>query len=998
MLIRYTRDGKPRRGSGLRVGGRFVLTADHCANGSGHQLVVDGREYPATVHLRSDTDTVDVAILLGEGLPEMDALDCALVNRDVDDDLEKCRALGFPTWKKNPQAHATDDPVLARTRGTVPTAEGIDPFKRSVELLTFKITDPAAGGRPVPAGELDKSSIWAGMSGAGVVTDDDLLIGVIRSHNLTEGGLSLTVTPLYAISKLPDAVTAAGLWAALGVADPTVLPRVPLPREITDRPHIAAAQVVIGTIPREPLGFVTRDTVHRLGGVLDEGRAAVVCAMTGLRGVGKTQVAAAYARQRITDGWSLVAWVNADTADRMLSDLAAIARELQVHDPDGDSAVSAQRLTQHLITRTGPGLMVFDNATDPDLLRRYLPPAGPIRIVITSTDQSFTELATEVPVDTYTRTESQAYLSDRTRLDDDSGADRVAAELGDHPLALAQAAAAIRRGHWTFQTYLDHLSDTPITELLQRLPGQDYPLATASALLIGITQLENDDRTGHTSLVLRLLAVLSPDGVPRKLVESVTDRADLNGIDLDELLERCEAGSVISWSVRGEAVLMHRLLARVLRERDQLTGRFDDTIRLAAALLRHQLVPEESAWERRADATLLIDQIEAVWSALHEEAASGSDVVTELLQQRLWAVRQLTAAADLQRAIDLGETVMRDCNRILGTDHLDTLTSRNDLALAYDEAGRIEQAIPLLEAVCRDIERVRGADHPDSLDSTNNLAYVYESAGQLEAAIPLYEKVLADSLRLLGPEHPDTLTSRSNLANAEEAIGRRAKALAMKEQVLADRERILGPDHPDTLTSRNNLAQAYRLADRIDEAVSLYQRTLADRQRILGPDHPDTLDSQNNLAMAYRLAGQLDEAISLYEQTLADRQRILGADNPDTLISQNNLAFAYRTAGMLDKAVPLSELALTRAEVVLGPDNPTTITSRSNVGLAYRAAGRLAESIPFLERAFNDRQRVLGADNPATVTSRDNLARTYQEAGRVNDALSVESMAPEKLS
>ena len=60
-----------------------------------------------------------------------------------------------------------------------------------------------------------------------------------------------------------------------------------------------------------------------------------------------------------------------------------------------------------------------------------------------------------------------------------------------------------------------------------------------------------------------------------------------------------------------------------------------------------------------------------------------------------------------------------------------------------------------------DRERVLGAGHPDTLTSRNNLAYAYESAGRLEEAIPLYERTLADRERVLDAGHPDTLTSRT---------------------------------------------------------------------------------------------------------------------------------------------------------------------------------------------------------------------------------------------
>src|SRR6478609_2001110 len=71
---------------------------------------------------------------------------------------------------------------------------------------------------------------------------------------------------------------------------------------------------------------------------------------------------------------------------------------------------SAQRLREHLETRPGGGLVVFDNAVDPDTLMEFLPAVGTTRVVITSTDRAFTEFGREVDVAAFTRAESRAHL------------------------------------------------------------------------------------------------------------------------------------------------------------------------------------------------------------------------------------------------------------------------------------------------------------------------------------------------------------------------------------------------------------------------------------------------------------------------------------------------------------------------------------------------------------------------------------------------------------
>jgi hypothetical protein len=82
----------------------------------------------------------------------------------------------------------------------------------------------------------------------------------------------------------------------------------------------------------------------------------------------------------------------------------------------------------------------------------------------------------------------------------------------------------------------------------------------------------------------------------------------------------------------------------------------------------------------------------------------------------------------------LHEQTLADRERVLGADHPQTLTSRDNLADAYRDAGRTAEAITLHEQTRADRERVLGADHPHTLASRHNLAAAYLDAGRTAEA------------------------------------------------------------------------------------------------------------------------------------------------------------------------------------------------------------------------------------------------------------------------
>ena len=64
------------------------------------------------------------------------------------------------------------------------------------------------------------------------------------------------------------------------------------------------------------------------------------------------------------------------------------------------------------------------------------------------------------------------------------------------------------------------------------------------------------------------------------------------------------------------------------------------------------------------------------------------------------------------------------------SEHPDTLTSMNDLAVTYLRRGRWTEAETLFVQVMQTRKTVLGPEHPDTLESMSNLALTYRDQGR----------------------------------------------------------------------------------------------------------------------------------------------------------------------------------------------------------------------------------------------------------------------------
>ena len=613
---------------------------------------------------------------------------------------------------------------------------------------------------------------------------------------------------------------------------------------------------------------------------------------------------------------------------------------------------------------------------NPDDLRDLIPEGPGVRTLVTTPrhldwDGSGWLGST---VGAFDREQSITLLCERTGDTHREAADRIADALGDLPVAITQAAATARQGEYTLSGYLDRLSHHPLESRISRLEGDNYPDAVGTALLMAHEQVLEQLRTRHPQReriavsLLDALSLLAASGLPTHW----RLRLDGDSDAVRDTLSFLKSAAILQESSDGEKTFIHWLQGHVYRETylsDQ--KKLGQAHSCAATLLSGMDVDRlENVEQRRHETHHLIEQLLSVTSQDYSQPLFSEPQVSSKLAETL---HYATSLGMSQLALGLTDSVTQACDA-LGPHHPDTLASRNSLAGAYRDAGRLDKAITLYEQILEDSINVLGTDHPSTLTSHFNLAGAYRASSRLEEAIALYEQVFSGRSRVLSPDHRSTLTARDHLADTYWEAGRFDEAITLKKQILADAMRIMGADSPGASAARHSLAATYRDAGRLSEAITLYKQNLDDVARVMGPHHPETLASRHSLAGAYRDTGRLDEAISLYKENLEEFTRLAGPDHPHTLSARNQLAGIYRDAGRLDEAIHLFEQNLDDVTRTLGLDHPETLASRHSLAGAYRDAGRLDEAIPLFEQNLTDFIRILGPDRPDTFTSRSTLA------------------------
>src|SRR6266516_2350520 len=515
-------------------------------------------------------------------------------------------------------------------------------------------------------------------------------------------------------------------------------------------------------------------------------------AISGLGGIGKTQLAIEYA-YRYHQDYQAVLWARAETREDLIASYSTLATLLNLPDQQaGDQQITIAAVKAWL-QKNSTWLFILDNADELELLPPFLPPVPGGHVLLTTRAWDMQGFASRLAVETLSDEQGALLLLRRAGLltaadelaqapaDERRLATALTQELGGLPLALDQAGAYLEATGMPFDEYLRIYQTHRHTLLKERRSlAAHHPAPVATTWSLSFERVEA--KSPAAADLLRLCAYLAPDAIPEAIITQGAEHlGDLlapvaaDAFLLSQAIEALRAYSLLTRDPRTRTLSVHRLLQAVLRDSTLVEAaqhwKERTVLAVSAASPDVQDVKQWPACERWLPHALPC----ATWI---EQGPISSSEAALLLNE---AGYYLKARGRYREAEPLYQRALAIYEQQLGTQHPDTATSLNNLAGLYSAQGRNEEAVPLFQQALDIRERTLGATHPDTAQSVYWLAFIAHQQQHYEQDRPLYERALAIRERVLGLHHPDTNALRTNYVALLRAMGRQEEARKVED-------------------------------------------------------------------------------------------------------------------------------------------------------------------------------------------------------------------------
>ena len=736
------------------------------------------------------------------------------------------------------------------------------------------------------------------------------------------------------------------------------------------------------------------DVLTQLDQQLQQNDRVAISTLTGMGGIGKSELALQYAwqewpKQTYRGG---ICWLNVADSDPSLSILSFAQIHLGLTLPEEGELVERVHYVWQvwLKNKKDQTLIIFDDVRDYQQIKDYLPPQADqqFKVIITTRLKELSAkiqtlhvdiLQPEVALDLL-----RSYVTD-DRIDNQlEQAKLLCQDLGYLPLALELVARLLRRRtNWTVAKIREKLAENGLADQsLVKNPKFDSEMTAERGLkaAFDLSWQELDNEPNAQKLVMYLsLFALAP--FPKPLIDGLFTEADED--EIEEWLTDSLVHLNLVKPLGNDWYELHTLIRSYLRDK------LEESEVMETAKKAYCVVMVNVA--KTIEYILTLEDVDRI-DPLVDHLKVAAEELNQWLEDEdlFWPFIGLGRFYEGQGLYNKASPYYEQCLKVtekrLGADHPHVAQPLNNLGGLYRAQGKYAEAEPLVMRSLAILEKQLGKNHPHVAKALNNLATLYCHQGKYGEAELFHKRSLSIRERHLGENHPDVATSLNNLADTYCFQQKYEEAEFFHKRSLAIREKQLGENHPDFAQSLNNLAGLYSAQGKYGEAEPLMARSLAIREKQLGENHPDVAQSLNNLASLYESQGKYEEAEPLYLRSLSIREKQLGADHPDVATSLNNLALLYNAQGRYTEAEPLYLRSLSINERQLGADHPHVASSLNNLAQLYYTQGRYKEAEPFYLRSLSIMEKPPGADHPLVASSLNNLAELYRNQGRYPEA------------
>jgi tetratricopeptide (TPR) repeat protein len=712
-----------------------------------------------------------------------------------------------------------------------------------------------------------------------------------------------------------------GPVCVLRVSDPQFGPHHHTVREQAgppDLPERVRERTEVSNLALRNALFIGR--TEMLGGIAaHHGSGRPIVVLRGLGGVGKSQLALEYShRGREQGDYVIVWWIRAQESAVIAADLADLAASLGLR--GGDDIDSAARAVLAHLGGRDDWLLVFDNAEQPADVISHVP-NGHGHVLVTSRQRDWSGLGALVDVGAFTRQESLALLRVRTGRDEADAAGVLADELGDLPLAVAQAAAYVDSHSLAIADYVALYRTASGRLLAVGLNPGEYPRSVATTWLI---HMEHFRREQPVALdLLRLCAFLAPVDIPLDLLlapsaelpptlaplmtdvmareeavgalrrANIVERTSRDRLGVHRLVQavtRDQLGNrgCNEWSARTVAAVesvfppdpeeptswpvAHQLSVHALSAAGRVSTALPTAVIIAALLLsrlatylaaRGQLPLAGEIADRSVGAmTAAVEALSIGHQGIRQEIPGLADEVDRHLAHILLSASSVHLAADKRAPVlRYAHQAIEIVERCFGPNSPLLVPALNALAISCDQADHATRGTLLHRAL--DLQTRHGLpDDPQLIQTIANLAALDCERGDLDSGFDYYHQAL-ELLDCAGRAKTGQAADvHHNLGNIAYERGDLRSALAEYQRAFEIMKATHDPNHPSVAMTAWHMGRVLNKLGQLDAARAFLAYAVAVDTASLGPDHPQTVEALTTLDAVLvdlrRLSGSAD--------------------------------------------------------------------------------------------------------------------------------------------